>query len=64
MQGLIHKKINDTFYGGEKGDRQSKLFQDFQEARRIKNEVFDNLKVAKEETDRLKEAYSELVLPS
>jgi len=34
---------------------------DFQEARRVKSEIFDSLNKAKEETDRLKEAYNEEV---
>jgi len=34
---------------------------DFQEARRVKNEIFESLNKAKEETDSLKEGYNEQV---
>ena len=34
---------------------------DYQEASRVKNEIFESLKIAKGETDRLKEEYNEQV---
>jgi hypothetical protein len=58
---VIHKVINDRFYGGDKKGKHDKLMSDYQEARRVKNETFDGLKKAKEESDRLKEAYNEHV---
>lgn len=58
---MLYKKIDEKIYGNKKDANYSKLIEELKKAGAYKNEMFEKQKIAKEEFDRLKGIYNDVV---